>query len=149
MRGQVLGVDRDTGDGHISGDDGLRYTFRPGDWADSTGPSVGALIDFQSEETRARKIYRQPGTFPVASAPVVRRGGRNKYIAALLAFFLGMLGVHRFYLGRTGSGILMLALSITVVGMAATFIWSLIDTVRYLAMPEEEFAHLYSYPALT
>jgi TM2 domain-containing membrane protein YozV len=34
------------------------------------------------------------------------RDGKDKTVAALLAFFLGYFGVHRFYLGHTGSGIL-------------------------------------------
>jgi TM2 domain-containing membrane protein YozV len=143
MRGQVLGVDRETGDGQISGDDGQRYTFRPRDWSDSTGPAVGALIDFDTEGSQARRIYRLPGTTPVPIQSRPDPGGRNKYVAAVLAFVLGTLGIHRFYLGRTGSGVLMLVLSLTIVGLIVTGIWSLIDTVRYLAMPEEEFAERY------
>jgi TM2 domain-containing membrane protein YozV len=143
MRGQVLGVDRETGDGQISGDDGQRYTFRPRDWSDSAGPAVGALIDFDIEGNQARRIYRLPGTTPVPIQSRPDAGGRNKYVAALLAFVLGTLGIHRFYLGRTGSGVLMLVLSLTIVGLVVTGIWSLIDTVRYLAMPEDEFAERY------
>lgn len=33
---------------------------------------------------------------------------KSKVAAALLSFFLGMLGIHRFYLGRVGSGAVML-----------------------------------------
>ncbi|WP_406720272.1 MULTISPECIES: TM2 domain-containing protein [Thioclava] len=44
--------------------------------------------------------------------------------AVLLCFFLGSLGVHRFYLGKIGTGILML---LTLGGLG---IWSLIDFVR-------------------
>lgn len=33
-------------------------------------------------------------------------------VAYLLWFFLGMLGAHRFYLGRTGTGITILVLTI-------------------------------------
>ncbi len=44
--------------------------------------------------------------------------------AVLLCFFLGSLGVHRFYLGRIFTGILML---ITLGGFG---IWTLIDFVR-------------------
>ncbi|RIA45698.1 TM2 domain-containing protein [Hephaestia caeni] len=143
MRGQVLGVDRETGDGQISGDDGRRYVFRPRDWSDSIGPAVGALIDFEADGTAARRIYRLPGTvaMPVVAQPQL--GGRNKYVAALLAFLFGVLGVHRFYLGRTGSGIVMLVLSLTVIGLVVTGLWALIDTIRYLVMPEEEFADRY------
>ena len=41
----------------------------------------------------------------------------------LLCFFLGSLGVHRFYTGKVGTGILML---ITLGGLG---IWTLIDFV--------------------
>ena len=33
---------------------------------------------------------------------------KNKLVAAILAILLGGLGVHEFYLGRTGKGVLML-----------------------------------------
>lgn len=41
----------------------------------------------------------------------------------LLCFFLGTLGVHRFYVGKIGTGILML---LTLGGLG---IWALIDFV--------------------
>ncbi|HPB06150.1 MAG TPA: TM2 domain-containing protein [Prolixibacteraceae bacterium] len=48
----------------------------------------------------------------------------NRWIAAvLLCWILGVFGAHRFYLGRTGSGVLML---ITIGGLG---IWYLIDLI--------------------
>lgn len=41
----------------------------------------------------------------------------------LLAFFLGVFGVHRFYVGKVGTGLLML---VTFGGFG---IWSLIDFI--------------------
>ena len=41
----------------------------------------------------------------------------------LLCFFLGIFGVHRFYVGKIGTGILM------VVTLGGLGIWSLIDFV--------------------
>lgn len=43
--------------------------------------------------------------------------------AVLLCFFLGSLGIHRFYVGKIGTGILML---LTLGGLG---IWTLIDFV--------------------
>lgn len=45
---------------------------------------------------------------------------------ALLCFFLGIFGVHRFYVGKVGTGILML---LTFGGLG---IWSLIDLVMII-----------------
>ena len=41
--------------------------------------------------------------------------GRNRIAAALLAFLLGSLGIHKFYLGRVGQGMLYLAFCWTIV----------------------------------
>ena len=52
---------------------------------------------------------------------------RSRLAAALMAFFLGWLGVHRFYVGKTGTGILMV---MTVGGFG---IWATIDLIMILA----------------
>ena len=43
---------------------------------------------------------------PVTLAPGVSE--KNKWIAFILCFFLGGFGIHRFYVGKTGTGILWL-----------------------------------------
>lgn len=145
MRGQVLGVDRVSGEGQISGEDGVRYSFTPDSWSDSAEPAVGVHVDFATEGSRALKIFRLPDSRSLA--PVGRAAptnDRNKLIAALLAFFVGVLGVHRFYLGRTGSGIVMLVLTCTLFGMLISGPWAFIDMIRYLVMSDEEFAQRYA-----
>ena len=153
MRGQVLGVDRRTGDGIVSGEDGRRYSFKPDDWAAKGEPAIGMEVDFEAHETRALALFPVPGTSaapaPVASRPpAAERSDRNKYVAAALAFFLGVIGIHRFYLGRNGSAVLMIVISATVVGLLVTSLWAFIDMVRYLIMSDAEFDHRYarSYP---
>ena len=51
---------------------------------------------------------------------------KSKMTAALLCFFLGGWGAHRFYVGKTGTAILMF---LTAGGCG---IWSLIDFIMIL-----------------
>lgn len=53
-------------------------------------------------------------------------GDKSQVAAALLCFFLGTLGIHRFYLGYTWQGIVQL---LTLGGLG---IWALIDFIRIL-----------------
>ena len=48
---------------------------------------------------------------------------KSNTVALLLCFFIGFLGVHRFYVGKIGTGILML---LTLGGLG---IWNLIDFI--------------------
>ena len=52
---------------------------------------------------------------------------KSKGVAYLLWLFFGWLGVHRFYAGKTSSGLAQLLLSLSVVGLAVTVIWWLVD----------------------
>jgi TM2 domain-containing membrane protein YozV len=65
---------------------------------------------------------------------------KNKNIAAVLAFFLGGLGAHKFYLGKTGQGILYLVFVWTFI---PAFI-ALIDMLILLCMSDEEFDRKYN-----
>lgn len=53
-------------------------------------------------------------------------GEKSQLTAALLAFFVGFVGVHRFYLGYTWQGIVQI---LTLGGLG---IWALIDFIRIL-----------------
>lgn len=52
---------------------------------------------------------------------------KSRLAAFLLCFFVGILGVHRFYVGKIGTGILMLC---TLGGVG---IWVLIDLIMIIA----------------
>jgi hypothetical protein len=51
---------------------------------------------------------------------------KKRLVAFLLCFFVGMLGVHRFYAGKTVTGIIQL---FTLGGL---FIWAFIDMIMIL-----------------
>ena len=60
---------------------------------------------------------------------------KNRLVAFVLAFLFGVFGVHRFYVGKVGTGALMLVLDLTLVGFAITGIWATIDCV-FIALGE-------------
>lgn len=65
---------------------------------------------------------------------------KNKNIAGVLALFLGGLGAHKFYLGKTGVGILYLCLCWTYIPA----IISLIEAIRFFTSSEADFNAKYN-----
>jgi len=53
-------------------------------------------------------------------------GSPSKIVLAVVCFFLGFLGVHRFMVGKIGTGVLMI---VTFGGLG---IWTLIDFIMIL-----------------
>ena len=53
---------------------------------------------------------------------------RKEPVAAfLLAFFLGIFGIHHFYLGRMRPGIIMLVCTLSVVGLIVSIPWKIVN----------------------
>lgn len=139
MRGKVLSYDDAIGSGLISGDDGSRYTFtRSGLMGGAREAFAGQQVDFEVADSVATNIYITAG------APISLSGDKNKIVAALLALFLGWLGIHKFYLGKTTAGIIMalcgtigwllFAIPPMIIGVIA-----FIEFIIYLVKPEAEF----------
>ncbi|PTT77661.1 MULTISPECIES: TM2 domain-containing protein [unclassified Chryseobacterium] len=65
---------------------------------------------------------------------------KSKSTAVLLAFFLGGIGIHRFYLGQNIMGILYLLFCWTFIPV----IISVIDFFAFLFMSESRFNYKYN-----
>ena len=71
---------------------------------------------------------------------VVRVSNKSKGTAAVLAIFLGGFGVHKFYLGQAGMGVMYLLLSMT--GLSWIFAWA--EALGLLFMNEHAFDMKYN-----
>lgn len=73
----------------------------------------------------------------ISTAP----NGKNKLAAALLAFFLGCIGVHKFYLGQIGLGFIYLIFCWTLIPTIIAFI----EFIIFLTMSDESFNRKYGH----
>ncbi|NLZ18251.1 MAG: NINE protein [Desulfobulbaceae bacterium] len=96
----------------------------------------GAVINAKAEicpKCGVRQLP-PPGVF-AGTAP----NGKNKLAAALFAIFLGGFGIHKFYLGRIGWGLIYLCLCWTFIPS----LLGLIEGIIYVTMSDEAFAQKY------
>ena len=145
MNGKILHFDPNSREGVISGDDGERYRFIGTDWHDSSVPNSGLTVDFVADGDRARDVYR--------SASSAGGYSKSKVAAALFAFFLGMFGAHKFYLGYTGPGVALLVSTIVgfitaifVVGAVVIIVVAIIVLIEFFIIvfkSDEDFHQTY------
>lgn len=147
MRGLVLHYDFRSAKGTISSELGERFIFDGSSWHGARAPQPGDRVDFTVVGTAAADIFQDPREViatrqePQARSVILEK----KLIAGVLAFFLGSLGIHKFYLGYTKQGIIMLLC--TFPGVLFFFIPFLIisliafiEAVIYLVLSDEEFS---------
>lgn len=139
MKGKILDFSVQENTGTISGENGKRYHFAGSEWKGDKSPARGLTVDFDTEGTNAKEVYIALGN--------VSTGGntspRNKTTAGLLALFLGGFGIHKFYLGFTGPGVICLLGTIFLIGIPVIVPIVFIEGVIYLTKSDEEFEQLY------
>ncbi len=88
-----------------------------------------------------KEIHSTARACPSCGADTFMRNPERKsrITAALLAFFLGGFGAHKFYLGKIGQGIVYLLFCWTFIPMIIAFI----EFIVYLCMSDEEFERKY------
>jgi TM2 domain-containing membrane protein YozV len=72
-------------------------------------------------------------------------GADKKIICGIFGILLGCLGIHKFILGYTTEGIIMLLVSVLTCGLAAWIVGiiGLIEGILYLTKSDEEFVNTY------
>lgn len=147
MQGKVLTFSEATQSGIIAGADGLRYAFSALDVrGDAPGAFAGDEVDFQTDDRKALEVYvttagRQPARSSTSSET-------NRFVAAALAFFLGVFGAHKFYLRQNGAAVTMLLAGLLGwiffgIPTLVVAVVALIEAVIYLTSDERRFAARY------
>jgi TM2 domain-containing membrane protein YozV len=84
-------------------------------------------------------------TPPVMAPPLKDERASKKIAAGVCGILLGSLGVHKFILGYTGAGLIMLLVTLLTCFMAAPIISiiGLIEGILYLTKSDAEFVRTY------
>ena len=85
------------------------------------------------------------GAPPLISPPVKDDRASSKIAAGVCGILLGSLGVHKFILGYTGAGLIMLLVTLLTCFLAAPIISiiGLIEGILYLTKSDAEFVRTY------
>ena len=92
-------------------------------------PQVVQQVQPQVVYVKESKESAIPSSWPI----------KSKVAAALLAIFLGDLGIHKFYLGKTGMGVVYLLFCWTGIPAIIGFI----EGIVYLCSNDENFQRKY------
>jgi TM2 domain-containing membrane protein YozV len=82
---------------------------------------------------------------PFYQPPPYQPAESKRIAAGVCAILLGSLGVHKFILGYTGTGIVMLLITLCTFGIGAVImhIIGIIEGITYLTKSDAEFYHTY------
>lgn len=106
---------------------------------------IGKIMEEEKSKARnsqshAKKLYMNGGAKSSSSAASGQLiPTKNKVLAAILAFLLGSLGIHKFYLGQSSMGIIYLLFCWTGIPLLI----SLVEGIVYLVSSDHMFARKY------
>lgn len=97
---------------------------------------------FNSEEHRSNGATPPP-VYGSTNNPFDASGpeGKSRGVAALLAIFLGGLGIQYFYLGKTGAGLITIGLTLISCGLFELVMF--IQGIYMLCITNEQFQQKY------
>lgn len=101
------------------------------------------------KRAKDKSVHTQTQAEEPTSEFAASRPAKDHVSAGLLAIFLGALGLHKFYLGYTNAGFLMLAVSVCLspftfgISTAAMAVLGIVEGIMYLSTSQARFEYVY------
>ena len=112
-------------------------------------PNMGMPMQYPNQMPNMGMPMQYPNQMPNMGMPNQQininitheppQSSKNKYLAALLAFFFGGFGLHKFYLGKPGLGFLYLLTCWTGI----PYFVALIESIMYLCTSNDDWNRKY------
>ncbi len=105
---------------------------------------LGSLPEFAADLKPPPMSAMPPPTIAPPPSTFNARAS-NKLPAGICGILLGSLGIHKFILGYTGAGLIMLLVSLLTCGIGGVVmhVIGLIEGIIYLCKPDDEFVRVY------
>ncbi len=105
---------------------------------------LGSFPEFAADFKPPPGAAAVPPTISSPPSPRLARAS-DKIPAGVCGILLGSLGVHKFILGYTGAGLIMLLVTVLTCGVAGMVmhVIGLIEGIIYLCKTDEEFVRVY------
>lgn len=86
-----------------------------------------------------------PGSPQPTSPAPFNQAESKRMMCGILAIVIGHLGIHKFILGKTKPGVIMLLVSLLTCGIGAIVMWviGIVEGIKYLQMTDEQFYQTY------
>jgi TM2 domain-containing membrane protein YozV len=105
---------------------------------------LGSVPEFAGD-LKPPPAFTPPPLGPVSGPGYGDPRASNKIAAGVCGILIGSLGVHKFILGYTGAGLIMLLVTILTCGLGGIVMHliGLIEGIIYLTKSDEEFVRTY------
>ncbi|WP_305910059.1 TM2 domain-containing protein [Methylomarinum sp. Ch1-1] len=124
MIGHIESYDDNTQTGVIKFEDKF-YEFHIDQWTLDSPPKVGDDVDFDMDDDDTVTEVGPVGAYLKDTRPVKRR-----WVAVVLGFLFGAIGLHRIYLGFYGLGIAQILVTLITGGYGV--VWGFTEAVLLL-----------------
>jgi TM2 domain-containing membrane protein YozV len=106
---------------------------------------LSTIPEFVNDLRPVPPTFGAPPLSGLAPSPVITAKASNKIAAGICGILLGALGIHKFILGYTGPGLILLLVTVLTcgIGAAVTSLIGLIEGIIYLTKSDEEFVRIY------
>jgi TM2 domain-containing membrane protein YozV len=119
---------------------------RAGELTDELDDILNKPVDLDTLKSKQLKFTSSIQAPPTPVKTITPTPVNKRHLAIILAFLLGTAGVHKFYLGYTKEGLIMLAVAVLtnkIGGNYFMFIIGIIEGIIYIRKSDKQFTKTY------